>query len=105
KYIKIFFDIRNQFVHNASAKSFEDCLSFLVGTEKFMENEYNKKKIANKKAGGKHAIKEEADEAINDKELLSFNISDKEKLLYKYWISLGEDVIIRFEKMLAKISF
>ncbi|MBW8199536.1 hypothetical protein [Flagellimonas abyssi] len=103
KYIKTFFDIRNQFVHNASAKSFEDCLTFLDGTENFLEKKYKDKRTANEKAGGERAAKEKADDEINNMELLSFNISDKEKLLYKYWVSLAEDVIIGFEKMMAKI--
>ncbi|MFX0558645.1 hypothetical protein ACOCEA_17720 [Maribacter sp. CXY002] len=104
KYIKAFFEIRNQFVHNAKAKTFEDCLSFLKGTETFMEKSYLKKKNENERAGGTRAEKEKADEETNDKELMLFDISDKEKLLYKYWISLCEDVIIGFERIALRVE-
>ena len=103
KYFKTFIEIRNQFMHNAAVKSIEDCLSFLDGAELFIEKAYRKKKEVNEKAGGARAAKEKADEELNDRELQNYDVNNKEKLLYKYWISLAEDVIIGFEKMLKRI--
>jgi|GEM_PF-6896998 len=102
KYFRTFFNIRNQFVHNASVKSFEDCLLFLDGAEKFMEKAFISKKIANEKAGGERAAKEKRDNEENEETLRPFDISDKEKQLFKYWISLAEDVVNGFENMKSK---
>ena len=98
--IKQFQEIRNQFMHNASAKSFEICFSYISGAEKVLERAYLAKKEENEKAGGERAMRVKADDEFNKLELQSFNISDKEKLLYKYWISLTDDVIDSFEKAL-----
>ncbi|UNY98784.1 hypothetical protein MQE36_00160 [Zhouia spongiae] len=100
---QVFMSIRNQFMHNSAAKSFESCLSFLSGTDTFMENAYWKKRKMNQKIGGEIAAKDTKDEKTNNHELLPFNITEKEKLLYKSWISLTEDVIWSFEKTIKKI--
>lgn len=82
KFIAQFQSIRNQFMHNANVKSFESCLLYLDGAEKFLERVYLEKKRALEKAGGEKAAKDKADEKINDMELQCFDINEKEKLLY-----------------------
>ncbi|MBU2974937.1 hypothetical protein [Zobellia sp. B3R18] len=99
-----FMSIRNQFMHNSNAKSLESCLSFLTGKDKFIENAYLKKKEENEKAGGERAANVKKDEEINEKELRSYDISEKEKLLFKSWVSLASDVADSFEKVFIKIS-
>lgn len=99
-----FMSIRNQFMHNSSAKSLETCLSFLTGKDKYIVNAYNNKKQEEEKTGGEKAAKAKKSEENNNKELLQFDISDNEKLLYKSWMSLAEDVIKSFKKVFEKIS-
>jgi len=103
KYIDTFFEIRNQFLHNSEVKSLKDCISLLNGKERFMEKAYREKKERHIKLGGEIAEKEIQDELKNEKDLLLFDIDEEEKKLYKYWISLSEDVIIGFRNMLSNI--
>ncbi|AZQ57620.1 hypothetical protein EJ994_01920 [Maribacter sp. MJ134] len=99
-----FMSIRNQFMHNSSAKSFESCLSFLTGKANYITKAYNTSKKADEKACGEKAAKLKKDEEINDKELLLYDVSDTEKLLFKSWIFLASTVIKSFEKVLKIIS-
>jgi len=82
--ITAFMAIRNQFMHNSDAKSLESCLSFLNGTETFIQNAY----WTNKK---------------NNQELLQYEITEKEKVLFKSWVSLASDVLGSFEKVFNRV--
>ncbi|MBO0593991.1 hypothetical protein I2486_21535 [Cellulophaga sp. E16_2] len=99
-----FMSIRNQFMHNSSAKSFESCLSFLTGKDTFIKKVYFNEKTTAEKAGGEKAAKWKESEEINDKELLLYDVNDNEKILFKSWISLAAVVIESFEKVFIRIS-
>lgn len=97
--IMTFMVIRNQFMHNSSAKSFESCLSFLTSKDKFITEAY-----VNSKNEDEKAAKLKESEEINEKELLLYDVSDNEKLLFKSWIFLASTVIKSFEKVFKRIS-
>ena len=68
---KTFMEIRNQFMHNAEAKNFDKCLSFINGKEKYLFKTYP--------------------------DIKSINKEDK---LEQIWISLFEDIILVITKIL-----
>ena len=101
--IQHFQGIRNQFMHNIAAISLESCFSFLNGAEKSIEKQYLEHKLAAEKAGGEKLAQSKEDEEINNKELESFDVTNKEKLLFNYLIFLMGKVIESFEKSLQKL--
>ena len=99
-----FMSIRNQFMHNSLAISFESCLSFLTGKDTFIKKIYFNEKTKAEEAGGEKAAKWKESEEINDKELLLYDLNDTEKLLFKSWLSLTLIIVESFEKVLERIS-
>lgn len=63
KYMK-FMEIRNQFMHNIEAKTFESCLSFLPGTEKFLDSLYKFSPNLDKEKNLREAINSLAGELV-----------------------------------------
>jgi hypothetical protein len=56
KKFSAFMAIRNQFMHNQEASSYEECFKFLKGTEKFLVDTYKIKVTSNKEECLKEAV-------------------------------------------------
>jgi hypothetical protein len=68
-----FMEIRNQFMHNLSASTYEKCFSFTNGTDRFLLKTYPQLKTLSKE----EALRNSAGELIDDIVNLTVNIIDK----------------------------
>lgn len=96
--------IRNQFMHNIEAKSLESCMSFLNGTEGYINKLFLKEREVAEREVGETLIKDNEAVKTNNKELEKYGVSDKEKMLYNCLLVLLSDVLNSYREALNRLT-